>query len=239
LGLRGAVRACTLRAFMFRPAYSISRTICRLIFGLVTRRHVFRAERTRIRGAWILASNHISHFDPLLITAAVPRKIDWMAMSDLFRGRVLGAWLRASDCFPVVRFKPDRAALRTAIVRLEAGHAVGMFPEGGLRDGAASVLGGAALLRGIRAVAQTAQAPLVPCVILGSDRLYRGKNWWPLRRVPIWIGFGEPLAADTSGGELETRLGDSLRALAAEMRSHFQLTDDDFPKPPRERMRGA
>ena len=126
-----------------------------------------------MRGAWILAANHISHFDPLLITATVPRKIDWMAMADLFRGRLLGAWLRASDCFPVVRFKPDRAALRTAIVRLEAGHAVGMFPEGGLRDGAASVLGGAPLLRGIRAVAQMAHAPLVPCVILGSDRLYQ------------------------------------------------------------------
>jgi 1-acyl-sn-glycerol-3-phosphate acyltransferase len=224
---------------MFRPAYSISRTICRLIFGLVTRRSVFRLERTRLRGSWILASNHISHFDPLLLTAAVPRKIDWMAMSDLFRGRLLGAWLRASDCFPVVRFKPDRAALRTAIVRLEAGHAVGMFPEGGLRDGAASVLGGAALLRGIRAVAQTAHAPLVPCVILGSDRLYRAKNWWPLRRVPVWIGFGEPLTPDASGGDLETRLGDALRALAAEMRAHFQLTDDDFPKPPRERMRGV
>jgi len=219
--LRRARRVRTLRPFMFRLAYSISRTICRLLFGLVTRRRIFHPERVQLRGAWILASNHISHFDPLLITATVSRKIDWMAMADLFRGRLLGAWLRASDCFPVVRFKPDRAALRTAIVRLEAGHVVGMFPEGGLRDGAASVLGGAPLLRGIRAVAQTARAPLVPCVILGSDRLYRAQNWWPLRRVPIWIGFGEPLAPDAAGGDLETQLGERLRALAAEMRGAF------------------
>ena len=94
-----------------------------------------RPERATAPGAWVLASNHISHFDPLLITATLPRAIDWMAMADLFAGRLLGAWLRASDCFPVVRFKPDRAALRAAIVRLEAGRVVGMFPEGGLRDG--------------------------------------------------------------------------------------------------------
>ena len=222
---------------MLRPAYWISRTVCRAVFGLTTRRRVFRPERATARGAWVLASNHISHFDPLLLTATLRRQIDWMAMADLFAGRLLGAWLRASDCFPVVRFKPDRAALRAAIVRLEAGRVVGMFPEGGLRDGVASVLGGAPLLRGIRAVAQTARAPLVPCVILGSDRLYRAANWWPLRRVPVWIGFGEPLAPGE--GDLETQLADSLRALAAEMRAHFQLTDDDFPKPPRERMRGA
>ena len=172
---------------MLRPAYWISRTVCRAVFGLTTRRRVFRPERATARGAWVLASNHISHFDPLLLTATLRRQIDWMAMADLFAGRLLGAWLRASDCFPVVRFKPDRAALRAAIVRLEAGRVVGMFPEGGLRDGAASVLGGAPLLRGIRAVAQTARAPLVPCVILGSDRLYRAANWWPLRRVPVWI----------------------------------------------------
>ena len=226
-----------LRAFMFRPAYSISRTLCRLVFGLVAGRRVFGIEHTRGEGAWVLAANHISHFDPLLITATLPRGIDWMAMADLFQNRLLGAWLRASGCFPVVRFKAVRAALRAAIVRLEAGRVVGMFPEGGLRDGAASVLGGAALRRGIRAVAQTARAPLVPCVILGSDRLYRAANWLPLRRVPVWIGFGKPLAP--GDGDLETQLADALRALAAEMRAHFSLTDDDFPKPPRERMRGA
>ena len=122
---------------MSRLAYSISRSICRLVFGLVARRRVFRAEHTRLNGPWILAANHLSHFDALLITATLPRQIDWMAMADLFQNRLLGAWLRASDCFPVVRFKPDRAALRVAIKRLEAGHVVGMFPEGGLRAGAA------------------------------------------------------------------------------------------------------
>ena len=113
-----------------------------------------------------------------------------------------------------------------------------MFPEGGLRDGAASVLGGAELRRGIRAVADLGKAPIVPCVILGSDRLYRSSNWLSLRRTPIWIGFDEPLTAG-EGAALEEHLAARFRALAAEMREHFGLSDDDFPKPPRERMNGA
>lgn len=223
---------------MARITYSISRLICRCIFSAVSRRRVLNAEVAEREGAWILASNHISHFDPLLFTSVIRRQIDWMAMSDLFKPRLLGWWLRSSDCFPVQRFKADRVALKTAIDRLLQGKLVGMFPEGGLRDGAASVLGGAEIRRGIRAVSDLGKAPIIPCVVLGSDRLYRSSNWIPFRRTPIWIGFGKPLSA-SDGEALEHRLGEELRALAAQMREHFGLTDDDFPKPPRERMNGA
>jgi len=223
---------------MARLTYTISRFICRCVFSAVSRRRVFNPEVAERPGAWILASNHISHFDPLILTSVVRRQIDWMAMSDLFKPRFLGWWLRQSDCFPVQRFKADRASLKTAIDRLLQGKLVGMFPEGGLRDGAASVLGGAPLRRGIRAVADLGKAPIIPCVVLGSDRLYRSSNWRPFRKTPIWIGFGQPLTAD-EGAALEERLGAELRALAAQMREHFGLSEDDFPKPPRDRMNGA
>jgi 1-acyl-sn-glycerol-3-phosphate acyltransferase len=208
------------------------------VFPVVTQRRVLHAERAQRNGAWLLAANHISHFDPVLLTSVLDRQIDWMAMSDLFRPRLLGWWLRQSDCFPVQRFKADRVAVKTAIERLKAGKLVGMFPEGGLRDGPASVLGGAPLRRGIRAVAELGGAPIVPCVILGSDRLYRSSNWRPLRRVPVWVSFGETISAN-DGAALEEHLGESLRALAEEMRKHFGLSDEDFPKPPKERMNGA
>ena len=229
---------CTLRArSMARLTYTISRLISGCVFSAVSRRHVFNPEGARHSGPWILASNHISHFDPLLLTSVIRRQIDWMAMSDLFKPRLLGWWLRCSDSFPVQRFKADRTALKIAIDRLLAGKLVGLFPEGGLRDGAASVLGGASLRRGIRAVADLGKAPIIPCVILGSDRLYRSSNWLPFRRTPVWIGFGQPLTAE-HGEALEERLGEELRRLAARMREHFALSDDDFPKPPRDRMNG-
>lgn len=202
------------------------------------RRHVFHPERSQRAGGWILASNHISHFDPALLTIATRRRVDWMAMADLFKNRALGAWMRGAGAFPVVRFQADRSALRTAIARLQAGRVVGMFPEGGLRHGETSVLGGAPLRRGIRAMAELGDAPVVPCVILGADRLYCAAHWRPWRRAPVWIGFGEPLNADgPKTPELELALAEALRTLCAEMRAHFQLSDDDLPKSPQERMR--
>lgn len=193
-------------------------------------------------GAWILAANHVSHFDPPFLTAAAKRKIDWMAVVELFGNRWAGFWLRVNDTFPVDRNKTDRAAVKTALDRLRRGHVVGMFPEGGIRDGAASVLGGAELRPGSAALAQMAGVPIVPCVLLGSDRLYGAKHWWPRRRIPAWIAFGEPLhcAGDTKEARaaMELALGESLRALAEELRTTFALTDADFPQPPRKRMEG-
>jgi hypothetical protein len=39
--------------------------------------------------------------------------------------------------------------------------------------------------------------PVIPCVIAGTDRLYRPANWRPLRRVPVWMVFGEPVYPQT------------------------------------------
>lgn len=221
--------------------YKFTVNLCRCVLALAASPRVYRRDRVKLSGAWMLAANHISHFDPPLISARVWRKLDWMAFAELFRSRFLGTWLTWCDTFPFTREKADTRSVRTALTRLKRGHVVGIYPEGGLRDGAASVLGGAPMRPGIGALAQLSGVPVVPCVILGSDRLYRGANWRPLRRVPVWIGFGDALAAPGKGDDrtvFEQRLGEALRALAAEMRAHFGLTDDDFPKSPQQRMRG-
>lgn len=227
---------------MHRLCYEISRTLLRGILGAVSRTRVLHRERGARPGGWILAANHISHFDPPFLTVATRRKIDWMAVTELFANRWTGAWLRLNDTFPVDRSRVDRASVRTALERLARGHVVGMFPEGGIRDGARSVLGGAELRPGSAALAQMSGAPIIPCVLLGSDRLYATRNWLPLRRVPAWIAFGEPLHCAGPGREnraqLESALAASLRALAEELRRTFQLGDLDFPQPPLERRKG-
>src|SRR5579864_6831239 len=75
-------------------------------------------------GGFLLASNHISHFDPLIISAVVRRKIDWMAMAEFFPLPVVGMFLRAVDAFPAERDRADRKTIRTAIERLHNGRIV-------------------------------------------------------------------------------------------------------------------
>src|SRR5712691_3408612 len=117
-----------------------------------------------------------------------------MAMAEFFPMPIAGLFLRAVDAFPAARDRADRKTIRTAMERLKDGRIVGVFPEGGIRDGANSLLEGAPGRAGASTLAHIAQVPIVPCVILGSDRLYAKRNWLPLRRTPVWIGFGKAIS---------------------------------------------
>lgn len=191
---------------------------------------------------FILATNHISHFDPTLISRACPRRIDWIAIRELFHGPVLSWLFRSFNVIPVDRHGADRTALRHASRRLAAGRTIGIFPEGGIRDGAASILNGAPAKGGAAVLAALAGVPIVPGVIIGSDRIYNKRRWLPWDRATVWIGFGSPIAPPPSLSREEQRryideaLSSAFPALQARMKEDFQLSDLDLPRPPRERM---
>ena len=215
----------------------------KLLFGYSARIYMVGSEHLKRAGGFLLASNHISHFDPPIISSVARRKIDWMAMAEFFPIPGLGHFLKAVDAFPAARDRADRKTIRSAIERHKDGRNVGVFPEGGIRDGAGSLLGGAPLRPGASTLAHMAGVPIVPCVILGSDRLYAKRNWLPLRRTPVWIAFGQAIShfpeleKSVARARIEQELADGFQRLYAELRRKFQLTRDDLPHPPRERMR--
>jgi 1-acyl-sn-glycerol-3-phosphate acyltransferase len=194
-------------------------------------------------GRFILASNHISHFDPVIITVFFSRRIDWIGMSDLFRGRVFRQIFSALNVIPIERSGPDRAALRLAVNRLRQGRVVGIFPEGGIRDGGASIVNGAEMKQGVSLLFALSDAPLLPCVILGSDRLYNFRNWLPWRRPKIWVGYGQPilplkhLAGQKKKDYVREQFGSEIVKLKERLCEDFRLAESDLPQPPRQRMR--
>lgn len=188
-------------------------------------------------GAAVLVANHISHFDPLFLSFAFPRMIDWMTTKEFYANPLLGTWLRAVNTFPVDRSRPDRRALRMGLERLRAGRVVGVFPEGGIRAGDTSILEGAVPRSGATALARLASAPIIPSVILGTDRLYAPRSWRPgPARTPVWISIGPPFAvAGLQNDEADTRMTAALRKLYAEATAHFSLEPDDLPATPQHR----
>ncbi|PYJ26719.1 MAG: hypothetical protein DME90_11300 [Verrucomicrobia bacterium] len=88
-------------------SYRAGWLLVKLLFGCVARIRVLGHENASRAGGFLLAANHISHFDPFLISLTVRRKTDWMTMAEFFRSPVLGFLLRAIDAFPAER---DRAA---------------------------------------------------------------------------------------------------------------------------------
>ena len=217
--------------------------LMKLLFGCVARVRVLGSENVNRTGGFLLAANHISHFDPFVISSVVRRKIDWMAMAEFFRFTVVRFLLRAVDAFPADRDRADRKTIRTAIERLKDGRVVGLFPEGGIRDGARSLLEGAPLRPGASTLAHIAGVPILPCVILGSDRLYSTKRWLPLRRTPIWIAFGNPIShspdleRSQARERIESELTAAFKNLYTDLQQIFRLTTDDLPHPPRQRMK--
>src|SRR6266446_913946 len=216
----------------------------KLLFGCVAHVRVVGRKNANRDGGLLLAANHISHFDPFILSSVVGRKIDWMAMAEFFPNPLVGSFLRAVDAFPADRNRADRKTIRTAIERLKQGRVVGVFPEGGIRDGARSLLEGAPLRPGASTLAHIAGVPIVPCVIVGSDRLYSKKSWLPLRRTRVWVAFADPiphfpdLEKSAARERIERELAAAFKHLYAELRERFSLTADDLPQPPRERMIG-
>ena len=215
----------------------------RLLFAANARIRLVSYDGIPSHGGFILASNHISHFDPPIITTLFPRRIDWIGMSDLFRGPILRGLFAGLNVIPIERNEADRVALRIAIKRLREGRVVGIFPEGGIRDGAASIINGATMKQGVTLLSTLAEAPIIPCVILGSDRLYNLRNWLPWRRPKIWIGCGKPIlpTKDAAGEEAKDfarkLFSSEIVNLKDRLYEDFGLTPADLPHPPKERMK--
>ena len=164
-------------------------------------------------------------------------------MSDLFRGRIFRRLFSDLNLIPIRRDGPDRAAFRIAAARLKEGRIVGIFPEGGIRDGPASIVNGAQMKQGISLLFALSGAPVIPCVILGSDRLYNFRNWLPWRRANVWIGYGKPILPLTNlTGEqrkdyVRELFGSEIVKLKERLREDFGLAEADLPHSPRQRMR--
>lgn len=189
--------------------------MARVLFLLTARVRVSGLEKVP-QGPYLLVCNHISHFDPPFVASFYPRKLDFMAMRDLFRNPVLGFIFRMADIFPVSRGKSDMEAVRTALQRLARGSIVCMFPEGGLRTGTDSVLEGSPLKPGATILAEMAKVPVRTCLVLGTDRYY---SWKFPEQIDLVLILGEEIRSrpDLQGREsrddLNTRIQNSLREL--------------------------
>lgn len=81
-------------------------------------------------GSFIIASNHIQYFDPVIISVIVPRAVHFMAKSEVFENGFSAFFLKALNSFPVKRERIDRAALGYAKKIIDSGWLLGIFPEG-------------------------------------------------------------------------------------------------------------
>jgi 1-acyl-sn-glycerol-3-phosphate acyltransferase len=153
------------------------------------RLRVAGAERLPATGPCIVAANHASYLDPIVLAIACPRPVRFIVDAAQYR-RPLVHWIAArTAAIPVENSSRDVGSVRRALGALRDGAVLGIFPEGGRSsDGALQpARPGAALL------ALRAGVPLVPAAIAGTFTAYSRYQRFPLPR-PVVVRFGAPLA---------------------------------------------
>ena len=146
-------------------------------------------------GPVIMASNHLSFADSMVIPFFVPRKVVFLAKEDYFtgtgvKGALIRGWFEGIGMVPVDRddTKAALASLDIALAVLGRGEAFGIYPEGTRsRDGR--------LYRGRTGVAHlalTSGAPVVPVGLTGTEHIQPVGSTLP-RRADVTVRFGEPL----------------------------------------------
>jgi 1-acyl-sn-glycerol-3-phosphate acyltransferase len=202
--------------------YSVLHAVVPPLAKVVWRPTVRGLENVPRTGAVIVASNHLSFADSLVIPIVAPRKVHFLAKSDYFRGggvkgTLQKAWFEGMGMLPVDRddSKAAIASLDTALQVLGRGGAFGIYPEGTRsRDGR--------LYRGRTGVAHlalTAGVPVVPAGLVGTEKLQPVGARFP-KVVPVSITFGTPIQV---AGRFEgVPLGKARRQVTDEIMAAIQ-----------------
>jgi 1-acyl-sn-glycerol-3-phosphate acyltransferase len=166
--------------------WALGRPTIGTVATLATRLRVYGQDSVPREGGLVIASNHFSWVDPLVLGAASPRIVYYMAKVEAHRAPGLGTFIRAFGCFPVRRGESDRDAVRTMRRIVVEGKALGLFVEGTRqRSGVPGVVQPGAAM-----VALQESVPIVPVAIHGSQ------TWKLGSRQPVSIAWGEPMTLD-------------------------------------------
>ena len=194
--------------------YAIGKAILRPAYKLLYRYKVKNKNAIPAEGGVILASNHMSFADPVLLGLAQKRRLYYMAKAELFKNKFAALIIRSLGAFPVERGAGDGKAIKTGEDILREGNVMTIFLEGGRTKTGE-------LMRprsGCALVAQQMQLPVVPCCIT--------KRHFHHMFSKTIIHFGEPLSPQDlgltpDGGRRElknasTKIMDAIRSMREE-----------------------
>ena len=184
------------------PTYNVIGALSTPVLRGIFRLRVDGLENVPALGGCVLASNHLSSFDPwpLGVPLWPRRQLRVMAKSELY-WFPLSVVIRGAGAFPVRRGQRDTVAIETGVQLAREGNIVAMFPEGTRRHKGLVKRFEARPHSGAARIALEADVPLIPAAVKGTDRL--------LRLARLRVAYGAPV-------DLDDLRGQEVGAVAAE-----------------------
>lgn len=168
--------------------YKTLKILIKPILKILYRPKAYGTENIPKEGPIIFAGNHKHAVDPVVVMTHTDRIVHYMAKESIFKG-LHGKLLEKIGIIKVYRTKSNPVAVNEAIQILEQGGTIGIFPEGTRNRTNEELL---KFRHGAVAIAQKANAPIIPFAIKGKYRLFR---------KGLSIEFGQPV--DVAGIEIE------------------------------------
>ncbi len=159
-------------------------------------------------GKFIYTANHVSIFDPPMVTMATNKPIAYMAKKELFVDGEKLSWLvKRLGAFAVDRSKPEIATFKTVRDILSTSWSLGVFPQGGIRPyGKLDEV-----KKGFVVIAKNAKADIIPVAIDGFDGYPKLK---PFTRRNVKLHIGKPISYMLPEDEIIYQWGEQMSELA-------------------------
>jgi len=190
-------------------------------------------------GGCILACNHRSYLDPLVLGAVAARrgrKLRYLSKKEVLDAPIVGDVVRALGQIRVERGSGDDYPVREAVDALARGETIGIFPQGTIPRGEAFF---SPVLEGKTGVARlqlASGAPVIPVALWGTEQLWPRKSFAPdpvklLLRRTVHVRVGRPALPDVSPGKENDH--EAVTKLTAEIMERIaELLPDEVRYPP-------
>ncbi len=180
------------------------------VYKLFYNFHIEGVENIPQDRALVMASNHRSYADPVILTMPMKKPVTYMAKEELFKNKLFGWFIRKLGAFPVKRGTGDMQVIDDAVDILESGRHLVIFPEG-TRSKDGKVGKGKT---GVALIAARSGADVLPCgIIFEGEKLHF--------RSKLILRFGKVIPAE----EIAVTDGSPKELKAAKLRIMSAITE--------------
>lgn len=202
------------------------RVLGRVLVKLLTRTKVYGLENIPETGPVILAANHVSYVEAVLLAVFPPRQVEFLGAGDLPFEAGISSITRLYDFIPVNRGNIDRNALKASLDVLAQEGVLAIFPEGGTWEKTEQHAHTGVALLAIRS-----GAPVVPIGLSGMHKsLSRALS---LKRPQITMKLGKPIPAPKPGKDT-SEIKESMQCFSNLVLENIQslLTEEEIASQP-------